>query len=52
MTPIQILRQFFGLKAGQTTGEFFAEVKQLSPEERNELVALAAKELGVEVKAA
>lgn len=50
MTPVQVLREYFGLKHGQTLAEFAKELKALSPEERNELVLLAAEKLGVTVK--
>lgn len=49
MTPVSILRKFFGLKPGQTLQDFLAELKTLSPDERKELAELAAKVLGVEV---
>lgn len=50
MTPIAVLKSFFGFKEGQKLAEFAQEVKALSPAEKDELVALAAKELGVEVE--
>jgi hypothetical protein len=50
MAPVVIMKKFFGTKPGQTLQEFNEELKQLSPEERDELVKLAAAELGVEVK--
>lgn len=49
MKPIAILKKYFGLKDGQTAIEFLHEVKELSADERNELVELAAVELGVAV---
>lgn len=49
MKPIAILKKFFGLKDGQTIADFLHEVKELSGDERNELVDLAAIELGVQV---
>jgi len=49
MTPIVVLRHFFGYKPGQGLAEFSAEVKQLSEEEKMYLAKLAAEELGVEL---
>jgi hypothetical protein len=42
-----VLKQFFGLKPGQTLAEFAAELKALSEEELLELAILAADELGI-----
>lgn len=50
-TPIAVLKEFFGYKAGETLKEFRAEIQALSQAEKDELVRLAAKELGVEVSA-
>lgn len=50
MSPIAVLRNFFEFKENQKLAEFAQEVKALSPAEKNELVTLAAKELGVEVE--
>lgn len=50
ITPVVALRNFFGMKAGQTTAEFLAELKALSAEERQELAVLCAKELGCELE--
>ena len=49
MSPIIVLKTYFGIKEGQTLTDFMAEVKKLTPEQKDELVALAAKELGVTV---
>lgn len=49
LKPVAILKEFFGLLPGQTNMDFLQEIKALSTEERAELAALAAKELGVEV---
>lgn len=46
---IVILKEFFGFKAGQTMKEFGEEMKALSLEEKNELISLAAAELGYNV---
>jgi hypothetical protein len=50
MKPVQVLREFFGLKPGQTTAEFLAELKALSSDERRSLANDAAKEMGVEIE--
>lgn len=49
MSPMNILKTFFGYKPGQTLKEFAAEVKTLSLDEKTELVNLAAVALGVTV---
>jgi hypothetical protein len=49
-TPMAIMKEFFGYKQGQSMQDFVKEIKELSPEEKRELVELAAKELGVEIK--
>lgn len=49
MKPIIVLKTFFGYKPGQQLKDFAEELRKLSPEEKSELVALAAKELGVEL---
>lgn len=55
MGPMKILVKFFGYKdyKGEAAGlkAFNIELKELSDEEKRELVELAAKELGVEVDA-
>ena len=50
-SEMAILREFFGYRPGETLKEFSAELKQLTPDERAELAALAAAELGVTVAA-
>jgi hypothetical protein len=50
ITPVVALRNFFGMKAGQTTAEFLAELKELSPAARQELAELCAAELGVKLE--
>lgn len=50
MTAVQAIRHFFGMKPGESLSEFMAELKALSPEEKQELAELSAKELGVELK--
>lgn len=42
------LKKFFGLKPNQTLKEFVVEVKQLSPQDREELTEMLEKE-GYEV---
>ncbi len=49
MTPVIALRNFFGMKPGQTLQEFSAEVKELSAEERIHLAQLACNELGADL---
>jgi hypothetical protein len=52
LKSIAVLKEFFGLKPGQTNMEFLQELKALSQDERMELATLAAKELGVEIDTA
>lgn len=52
MTPVQVLRTYFGQKPGQTIAEFARELKDFSPAEKAELVTLAAAELKVTIKEA
>jgi hypothetical protein len=47
---ITAVKRFFGYKVGQTAGQFIAEVRQLTPEDKKELAPLLGKALGVEVK--
>jgi hypothetical protein len=47
---ITAVKRFFGYKAGQTAGQFIAEVRQLTPEDKKELAPLLGKALGLEVK--
>lgn len=49
VTGAVILKKYFGLKDGQKLQEFAAEIRELTPEDKEELVRLAAEELGVEV---
>jgi hypothetical protein len=49
-TAMAIINEFFGRKPGQTLTEFAAEIKELSPEEKAELVNGAAFELGHTLK--
>src|SRR3989304_523293 len=50
MTPIVVLRTFFGQKEGQTLKGFMEEIKELSEQEKLHLAKLAAEELGVELE--
>lgn len=50
LTRVQVLKQFFQLK-GQTIVQFAQELKALSEEEKAELSEMAAKEMGVTIKA-
>lgn len=45
-----ILKTYFGFQPGQSLTDFAEGVKALSPEDKDELVTLAAKALGVSVK--
>lgn len=49
-SPIVILKEYFGFKQGQTLKEFSEEVKKLPESDKEELVVLAAKELGVGIQ--
>lgn len=49
MKSIAILKEFFGLKEGQTNMGFLQEIKELSMDERHELANQAAEQMGVEV---
>jgi hypothetical protein len=44
-----VLMAYFGRKSGQSLGDFHAELKALTPEDKHELAIGAAKELGFEV---
>lgn len=50
MTRAQILMSFFGKSEGQDLKGFNEEIKALSPDEKQEIVELAAKEMGVTIK--
>ena len=50
-TPVMALKEFFGLKQGQTLSQFIIEVKALSMEERDYMARLACDEMGWELKA-
>lgn len=45
LTNIQAIRKYFGLKEGQTLSEFMQELKELSPESKQELGDLARAQL-------
>ncbi len=47
MTAVQAIRTFFGLKPGESLQDFMAELKALTPAEKNEL----AEQIGVELDA-
>ena len=49
-SSIVVLKNYFGQKEGQTLNEFNEEVKRLTPEDKEELVIGAAKELGYTVE--
>lgn len=42
-----ILKEFFGMKPGQTLTDFMAEIKALSPLEKDQLASAAAREMKV-----
>ena len=46
-SEIAVLRQFFGMRPGDTLKEFKAECDALSVAEKLELAQLAAKQLGL-----
>lgn len=46
---VVVLKQFFGLKQGQTLKDFNEELKMLSPTEKLELARGAAAEVGCQV---
>ncbi|MFA5401773.1 MAG: hypothetical protein WC359_15080 [Dehalococcoidia bacterium] len=46
ISEMRALMDFFGKKPGQTTEEFAAEIKALSPQEKEDLASAAAKALG------
>ena len=48
-TAMVVLREFFGYRPGEGLKQFSEEVNQLTIEERKELAALAADELGYEL---
>jgi len=52
LSDVMALQKFFGYRPGDTLREFKAEIDKLTGEEKTELAALAAKELGVELVAA
>lgn len=49
-TETAVLKEYFGLKDGQTLSEFAAEVKQLSTESKHEMAVAAAEQLGHTLK--
>lgn len=56
MKPTQVLRKYFNTAGDPTgyehkpAGEFLKELRELSPEDKAELVELAAADMGVEVE--
>lgn len=50
MSSIMVLKEYFGYRPGMGLKDFAAEVKALTPEDKAELVTLAAAELSVEVE--
>lgn len=50
MSKVSVIKQFFGMKPGQTAVDFLKEYKELSETERTDLAVLAAKEMGVEIQ--
>lgn len=49
-TIVMLLKEFFGLKPGETSKEFLDEYRQLSPEERAELARLICEQTGDTIK--
>ena len=47
--PVFVLKQYFGKLPDQSLRDFADEIKALADDDKAELVALAAAELGVEV---
>ena len=45
---VMILKEYFGLKQGQSLMDFARELKDLNENEKIDLARLAAKELGYE----
>lgn len=45
------MKQFFGLKDGQTTGDFMKELKELDEKDRADFKEMFAKELDIEIVA-
>lgn len=52
MTFMGACKNFFGFKAGQTLGDFSAEVKALTKEDRAELTPQLEAALGAKIDAA
>lgn len=50
ISKVGALREYFGMKPGQQLADFAKEIKQLSPEEKDELANLAATALGKVIK--
>ena len=50
MSGAAVLKNYFGLKDGQTLSDFTKELKDLTPADKKELATAAAKELGVALK--
>jgi hypothetical protein len=50
MSFVTACHTYFGRKPGQSLGEFGAELKALTPQDRRELVPLLSVELGTEVE--
>lgn len=49
MNFVTACHTYFGRKPGQSLGEFGAELKTLTPQDRRELAPLLSVELGTEV---
>ena len=48
---VMLIKEFFGLKSGQTSKEFLDEYRQLSTDERAELARLICEVTGDTIKA-
>lgn len=47
VTFVMACRKFFGLKLGQTLQEFAAELRALTPDDKNDLIAMF-KDVGID----
>jgi len=47
VSKIKVIKDFFGLREGDTTKDFMTEIKELSNDERIDLARGAAQNLGI-----
>jgi len=50
MSRVQVLKAFFFREGTDTSVSFLGEIKQLNPQEREELATLAAVQMNVTIK--